>query len=188
MGVRTTCLDPRDVDVPYLPVVTVGAKFKGRGVITCTEFYEPFTHYIGGRTLPCLTPTCSACDNDRPRRYEGFVSVVWMVSRKHEIVRLTKPAMLGLKLGLEGRDFLRGQVLLLERKGTRNCGRLVASVEREALEISRLPPAPDLPAHLARIWRVDGMEVSKDETGYIRQLSAFVAEATAAQEAKHAQA
>jgi len=188
MGVRVTCLDPRSEDVPYLPVVTVGAKFRGRGVITCAEFYEPYTHYVGGRTLPCLTPICQACLMERPSRYEGFVSVVWIANRKHEIVRITKPAMIQLKLALSGSGSPRGRILQLERKGDKKTGRLACGVEPEQIEVSRLPQAPNLEAHLARIWRVDGMEVTSDERAYIAQLSAFVETSIEKGSSNHAEA
>lgn len=167
MGIRQTVLDPHEDDLPYMPVVTLGARFKGRGVITCSKPFECYTHFIGGRTLPCLEPECGACTAERPRRYEGFVSVVWIVGRKHEIVRMTRGAMLQLKSCSSTVDDWRGMVCEFERKTTRNNGRLLCSPHEGWIEGARLPAKPEIEQHLLRVWRIDGIRVSDDERGYI---------------------
>lgn len=174
MGVRTTCLDPSDNPLPYLPCVTLGVRFKGRGVITCDRPYECFTHFVGGRTLPCMEPVCAACSADRPKRYEGFVSVVWVTNRKHEIVRFSWNAMMQLKSQISNQDSLRGLLVQLERKTGRQNGRVQCLVEPISIEVAKLPQTPKLEEHLARIWRVDGISVSTDERAYVAQLSAFI--------------
>lgn len=186
MGVRTTCLSLEDDDLPYIPTVTVGAGFKGRAVVTCDVLYECFTHFIGGRTLPCLEPICHACLRERPKRYEAYVSLVWFSGRKHEIVRLTKGAVFQLKAGLLGRSTMRGSVLQIERKTERNNGRLTTRVEPEMLEIARLPAAPELALHLARVWRIDGMEVNNDTRAYIASMAEFLEKAEQAGKANDA--
>lgn len=186
MGVRRTVLDPNEDQLPYLATVTLGAKAKGRAVITCDEAYECFTHFVGGRTLPCLEPECACCTAERPKRYEGFISLIWIVGRRHQLVRMTRNAMMQLKSQTTPSSSLRGRVVLLERKGGRSNGRVEVLVEPETIEVSRLPAKPDLEAHLARIWRVDGLDVTKDERAYVRQLSAFTEESIAKGRAQNA--
>ncbi len=173
MGVRRHVLSPLETDLAYLPVITLGKKQRGRCVITSEEPYEVDVHWLGGRTLPCLESGCGACEAQRPKKYEAYLGVVWSTSRKHEILRLTKAAMFQLKSGLSGRDSIRGSVLAVERKGDRPNGRVIVTVEPLQVEIARLPQSPDLEAHLARIWRVDGIEVTKDERAYVTSLQAF---------------
>lgn len=174
MGVRTVCLDPNEDDLPYIATVTLGAKAKGRGVITCTEPYECYTHYIGGRTLPCMERDCGACAAGRPARYEGFVSLVWMAGRKHEILRMTKNAMFMLKSGMIDSNDYRGTIINVERKTGRANGRVVVFVEPVCIEIAKLPSAPKLEKYLSRIWRVDGIEVLEGDQAYIAQYTQFL--------------
>lgn len=176
MGVSRHVLNPLESDLSYLPVTTLGRKQRGRCVITSDDFYEVDVHWIGGRTLPCLDKECAACKAQRPRKYEAYLGIVWSTSRKHEILRLTKGAMFQLKSQLSCSDSPRGHVLSVERKGDRPNGRVVILVEPLQVEVQKLPASPDLEAHLARIWRVDGIEVTKDEGAYVASLSAFTDE------------
>jgi hypothetical protein len=186
MGVSRHVLNPAEADLSYLPVITLGKKQRGRCVITSDEFYEVDVHWIGGRTLPCLETNCEACKAQRPRKYEAYLGIVWSTSLKHEILRLTKGAMFQLKSQLSCSGSPRGHVLSVERKGDRPNGRVTILVEPLQVEISRLPASPDLEAHLARIWRVDGIEVTKEEGEYIRRLSAFTEETIEKGRANHA--
>jgi len=174
MGVREHVLEVGEQGLPFLPVITLKAKFDGRGVITCERAYEVDVHWIGRRTLPCLDGECQACLKQVPKKYEGYLSVVWMHNRKHEIVRMTRDAMLIFKSQLCSTDSLRGHVLHLVRKGVKSNGRVIPSVEPLEIETARLPKSPDLRAHLAKIWRVDGIEVDHDERAYVAQISEFV--------------
>lgn len=183
MGIRTTTLDVDQDELPYIPVVSIGKQFKGRGVVTCHKPFECFTHYIGGRTLPCLEPECGACIAERPRRYEAFVSLVWITGRKHEIVRLTRNAMMQLKSCTASVEDYRGMVVNLERKTQRNNGRVLCSPEDTWIEGVRLPAVPELEQHLLRIWRIDGIRVSDDEQAYIHSLQRHI-ETTIAKGAK----
>lgn len=176
MGVRRICLDPDDDALPYIPVVTIKPKFKGRMVITCTEPFECCTHFIGGRTLPCLEPECGACDAERPKRYEAFVSGVWVRDKKHEIIRLTTNAMYQLKDRMRGVVDYRGTLLEVERRGERKNGRVVVTVADGFVESARLPERPDLEQHLLKIWRIDGIRVSDDERAYIIALQRHMEE------------
>lgn len=186
MGIRLACLDPNEDALPYLELVTLRAGARQRGLVTCDKFLEVETHFIGGRTLPCLDEGCAACDLKRPRRYEAFASVVWSHNTKHQIVRLTRNAMLMAKSALIDVCSPRGYVLEIERRTARANGRLVVTVDPTIVPGRKMPDAPDLLAHLARVWRIDGMEVVGDEREYVAQLQAFVSEAVAKGGAKHA--
>lgn len=174
MGVRQHVLDVGEQGLPFLPVITLKAKFDGRGVITCDAAYEVDVHWIGRRTLPCLEENCRACLQQVPKKYEGYLSLVWIHNRKHEIVRMTRDAMLILKSQLLQQDSLRGHVVQLVRKGNKSNGRVIPSVEPLEIEQARLPKSPNLEAHLAKIWRVDGIEVNREERAYVAQLSEYV--------------
>jgi hypothetical protein len=186
MGINTTCLDPGDDHLPYVQIVTLKASQKGRMVVTCNQPYEVYTHYIGGRTLPCMGEDCAACAEHRPKKYEGFVSGVWAGSKRHEILRLTIAGMMQAKTAIPKLESWRGFVFDIERKGTRNNGRVVIHVQPQALESTRLPAGLELEDHLLRVWRIDGIRATDDERSYIFQYQQWLDEVREAKEKKDA--
>jgi len=186
MGVRTAVLCPGEEDLPYLEVKTLRAKGSVRCAITCHQLYECYTHFIGGRTLPCVEDGCAGCKAARPARYEAFASVVTLPDRKHQLLRLTRNAVLMLKSGVGPVTSLRGVFMLVERKGSRENGRLCVEVSSDTVPTERLPESPVIFAHLSRIWRIDGLEVLCDERAFVAQLQAFVDDVEASREVKDA--
>jgi len=173
MGIREVQLRAGDDDLPFVEIVTLKAGFTGRGYVTCDEPYEVMTHWVGRRTLPCLGENCGACQAHVPAKYEGYVSLVWSHSRTHQIVRMTKPAVLQLKNQTAQLPSLRGSILSFERKGKRANGRVLVRVEALVVESIKLPLQLDLRRHMIHVWRVDGIEVHQDERLYIHNLNEF---------------
>lgn len=176
MGVRRHVLSADEQSLPHLPLFTLPAKCNGRAIITCDEFYEVDTHFIGRRTLPCMDQNCKACEAKRPIKYEGYVSVVWMQNKRHQILRLTKPAMLQLKSQIPSQNSPRGVALQLQRRGDRPNGQVLVFVEPAQIDVLRLPEPPQLELHLAKIWRIDGIDVASDDAAYVRQLGVWIEE------------
>jgi hypothetical protein len=177
MGVATWQPDTLFDTLPHVEVRTLPAKAKWKGCLTCTELYLPDTHYIGRRTLPCMGEECVACLAGRARRHEGFASIVWQHNRRHEIVRLTPPAVSGILAAIGKGESCRGYVVELCRKGERSNGRVAVYVEREIFPVERLPASPPLDEHLARVWRIDGIDPTMGTAEYIAQLAAHLKKA-----------
>lgn len=174
MGVRTARLNPDDGRLAHLPLETLGAAREARLVVTSEGLYECFTHFVGGRTLPCLEEECAACGDRRPARYEAFLSAVWSGRKGHFIVRLTENAAADLLRAIPRPGSMRCHCVTLMRHGKRANGKLTATVETTPYEGSRLPAAPDLALHLSRIWRLEGLEVAGVPRLYVDQLKSLV--------------
>jgi len=186
MGINTTCLNPGDEQLPYVQIVTLRPSQKGKIYLTCDQPYECYTHYVGGRTLPCMTDGCAACEDRRPKKYEGFIAGVWAGSKRHEIVRLTIAGMMQLKQSIPQGESWRGTAVEIERKGIRNNGRVVVHVLQTIVEGSKLPAALPLEDHLLRVWRIDGIRATDSEQLYIRQYQAWLEEVAQFKEKKDA--
>lgn len=186
MGVRQHVAVLGRGSLPHVELVCLGAGQRGRCIITCEAPYEVDTHRIGGRTLPCMDSECQACRLQFPGKYEGYVSLIWVVSKKHTLLRLTKPAILQLKSQTTLRSSLRGTPILVERKGNRPNGRVLVQVEEHLIDPAKLPQAPDIPAHMARIWQIGGLDLSHDADEYLAQICNFTQKALEHREAKNA--
>lgn len=182
MGIFQRPLEPNDDGLPYMETVTLKPSFKGWGVFTCSKLFETRTHWIGRRTLPCLTPTCPACDAERPRAYEAFASILWASDKQHQIVRLPQGPVYQLKELLRGTDDWRGVGIEFVRKGKDRNGRIVCRLMERFVESARLPADPDLEAQLMKIFRIDGIRVSDDERAYIIALTRHIEETKLARE------
>lgn len=174
MGISTWKWDSGEPVLPYLPVVTLPARGDWRCLVTCEELFTPHTHWLLGRTLPCMGDDCGACVNELPRRPEAFCSVITAHNRKHQIVRLTREVASTLLRGVSDARPLRGTMFSLKRRGDRENGHVTATVEEAAFETCRLPSPPVLTLHLCRVWRLDGLSVNDDHKLYVAQVADFV--------------
>jgi len=182
MGIFRQALELSGDDLPYMETITIPAKFKGWGLLTCHELFETRTHWIGRRTLPCLGENCPACRDERPRAYEAFASIVWAKNKQHDIVRLPQGPVYQLKEQTKDLTDLRGLGIELERKGEEKYGRIVCRVNNKIFEGGRLPADPDIEAQLMKIFRIDGIRVSDNERSYIIALSRHIQETKQARE------
>lgn len=170
MGCATWSYNADEPEVPYLPVLTLPAKCEWKMIVTCEKLFLPHTHWLRGRTLPCMGDGCGACGAEMPRRPEGFVSVVASHNRKHFILRVTRDVAIVLLRHADARHPLRSTMFTAKRRGEKPNGHVQASVDDLQFEVARLPAAPNVELHLLRVWRVDGWEPSESLTGYAEQL------------------
>lgn len=157
-------------DIPYLPVVTLPAAQSWRCVITCDELYLPYTHWLSGRTLPCLGAECGACGAKKPKRPEAFASVATLHNRRHQILRLTREVASTILRHPLAAQSVRGICLELRRRGSKPNGHVAAILEEIPYEGSRLPASQVVALHLFRVWRTDGWEPTVDYGDYVAAL------------------
>lgn len=117
--------------------------------------YGVRTHYVEGRTQPCVDDTrgyCDHCQESKPRWYGYIAGLVPLVGRI-ALAELTFEAASNCPTLREIGTSLRGLHLKIERIGTNKRGRCVATFEPMRVRVN-LPPPVDIPAALCAVWGV----------------------------------
>lgn len=155
---------PANHSLPHLPLLRVKTAETIRGAITCLQIEGTDTHFMSNRTLPCIGEECGGCAQQLATRWEGYISV-WTTQGKHIITSLTPRAANNLLGTVADPCNLRGLFVTIERQGRRPNSPLNARCEQPDVLTVKLPPLPNLRAHLCRIWGLAlGPEQLDDET------------------------
>lgn len=157
---------PAKAELPHLPLMRLPAKGDWLLGITCWELFQVETHFIGRRTLPCVTENCPGCEAKKPRRYEAYLSGIRAHDKRHILVALTPGAAHQLLDAVSSETQLRGHVIRLVRQGTRPNGMLRLELQDHMLDQSRMPNAPDLEKHMLAIWGLDQSHTAQDHGAY----------------------
>jgi len=136
-------------------------KGKAGGIVTSTSIVGCFTHYFGGRTIPCEGATCKACGEGIGNRWHGYVGVYCMRSRKHGIFEFTAKASLPFQAYIELTGRLRGCEMVSERKGYRGNSPVIITCSPANLEGIDLPEPPNLKKILSNIWGLPSSAVKR---------------------------
>lgn len=161
---------PESSRLQHLPLQRLGPKANLRAAITSPDVLGVWTHFMSGRTLACLQGDCPGCEANLPQRWEGYLGVLIAETRRHIILALTPGAAIGIADTAPDPHNLRGLVLIAERMGKRANARLRARVEELDLSQVKLPPIPDLKAHLMHIWGLDQAHFNQDNPDYVNRL------------------
>ena len=139
-----------------IEVLRVPAGASWRVVVTGNRVAALRTHYVDGRTVPCLLPwdeMCQACNRGLSWRREGYFSA-WVLSRQvAAVVALPDKALETLELLHADRiasGNLRHTGLLLERKGESRRAPLILSWFGDSIGLVGAPV--DVPLVLCRAW------------------------------------
>lgn len=166
MAIRTYDSPPPESDRPHLPIVRVPASGNIRLAITCFELLQVPTHFMGRRTLPCLDHHCPGCADQRPARYEAYVSGIRSGDKRHCIYALTPGAARLLLSGVPNPTQLRGHIIEIKRAGRRPNGTLRVDHDEHMVSADKLPPAPNLMEHMLHIWGLDSSHLANDHPEY----------------------
>lgn len=148
--------------LPHLPLERVKPASQIHGVITCNTYLGVWTHFIGGRTLPCTAPTCPGCEAQRRKGWEAYLSIWTNKPSRHIIAALTPGAALQLTDAAPDPGQLRGNWITIRRHGSRPNGKLLVELQLVEVNVGCLPPPPDLKAHMYKIWGLDVDEMPDD--------------------------
>lgn len=184
MPIRQPDRPPIRATRPHLPLMRAPKGALWKIAITCWEILQVETHFMGRRTLPCVDEDCPGCRDQKPRRYEAYLSGVLAGVQKHILVALTPRAANDLLTGVIPPNQLRGHIIILRRTGTRPNGPLSIEVTEEMLDANRLPPAPDLLAQMLDIWGLNQSHQAMDDGAYaqaVKRLAESQEESTDAQ-------
>lgn len=148
--------------LPHLPLERLKAGKKICGAITCLTPYDQHVHYLGGRTLPCAPENCPGCTAERRRGWELYVSLWTPKPSRHILTALTPAAALNLSDQVADPSNIRGWWLEIERVNVRANAKMIARVIAPDDRPMNLPPAPNLKAHMYKIWGLNPDEINAE--------------------------
>jgi len=122
--------------------------------ITSERLLGCLTHWWGGRTSPCETPHCDACNHGSPTRWHGYLGLYDERTRGLALLELTDSCDDAIRDAIKLYGSLRGcRIKAYRAKASRN-GRVILEIRAPAIDVAALPAAPDVPATLAMIWNL----------------------------------
>lgn len=145
-------VDPRGNCLPLKRTPT-GRPIKG--IITCHDLAGTPTHYFHGRTIPCDSEKCPACDEGVPWRWHGYVSLYLPTSHHHVLFEFTAKPSEVLKTYRLAYGTLRGCILTARRANLAPNARVIMTTERADMERLALPEPPNIVQALAIIWNIE---------------------------------
>lgn len=157
---------PTPKKLPHLPLIRLGAGASLKCAITVPTAIGIDTHFFHRRTLPCTGENCPGCADGRPKRWEGYVAVWTAAPSRHVIIALTPGVAADLQAIAGDNANLRGRLVLFARLGKRTNGRVTITAEDNIVPTEKLPPEPDLRAHMVHIWGLDQSHVGQDAPDY----------------------
>jgi len=136
-----------------------------RAVITSDQFYVCWTHFWGGRTVPCERPNCEACDKLSPARAHVYLSAYTIETNEHFIFECTTAAAEPFQAWIQTYGTLRGCLFQANRpKRRRNAPVQILTKPADQTKIT-LPKPPDIPLAMATIWQIPGAAVQSSPAG-----------------------
>jgi len=127
-----------------------------KGLITCDDLIGCYTHWWGGRTVPCEGETCEACKNNSPSRWHCYLSVLESGTHDHFLFECTGKAALPLIAWREEHGTLRGVLMTAFRPKRKRNARVEMILKAYDCRNTRLPQPPDLIRALSVIWQLPG--------------------------------
>lgn len=122
------------------------------GIITCADLIGTNTHFYGGRTIPCETPTCKACSEGHPYRWHSYISALDPKTHQQYILELTAGTTLPLVNYRNAHGSLRGCCFRATRANWAKNSRVTLQLKPADLTDLILPPPPQLDRCLAILW------------------------------------
>ncbi len=135
-----------------------------KGLITCNAVIGCYTHWWGGRTVPCEGKTCEACKANTPARWHCYLSILESGTRDHFIFECTGKAANPLIEWLSTEPTLRGVLLYAHRPKRRRNSRVEIILTPRDNRDTIIPTAPDLVQAMSVIWQLPGTALKTDRT------------------------
>lgn len=123
-------------------------------VITSDDLLGCATHFYGGRTVPCEAPDCTACLDQIPWRWHGYVAAIDIATYEHFIFEMTAQATDALVAYRAKHGTLKGCKFEATRAHNRPNGRVRLRCKPADLQQMSLPPAPDIARALNILWNI----------------------------------
>ena len=134
-----------------------------RAIATCETLHVCWTHYWGGRTVPCEKPQCEACEALSPARSHCYLSAIDPATRDHFIFECTAGAAIPFQEWIATYGTLRGCFFQAIRPKRRRNSRVEITCKPADQTKITLPTSPNIPLAMAVIWQIPGAAVQASE-------------------------
>ena len=131
-----------------------------KAVITCVDLIGCYTHFWGGRTVPCEGEDCEACRAQSPSRWHCYLSALESSTRDHFLFECTAKAAQPLVEWREAYGTLLGCFITAHRPKRRRNARVEIICKPIDLTKITLPKAPDLILAMSVIWQLPATALS----------------------------
>lgn len=143
------------IECRTMELVRTPARGELQAVITSADLIGCPTHFYGGRTVPHEAEACPACADGHGWRWHGYVSCLLRGRREHVLFEFTAQASDALRDERKQYGTLRGCWFRAKRLNDRPNGRVLLQVMDKRPTDIVLPPAPDIPKQLCKIWGIN---------------------------------
>lgn len=126
-----------------------------RGMITCEKSLGTFTHFWGGKTVPCGDSLCDACEGKAAKRWHSYFSLWTPAPSKHLLVEIPLAAAEELWAWEDRHASLRDTHVTLARRADRDNGRVTITFSLAHAGQLALPSPPDIEQQLRVIWGLE---------------------------------
>lgn len=134
------------------------------------DIFGCYTHFFRGRTTPCRTDSCEACDRKITPRYHGYICTVDIKDSTPTILEFTGPAALQFDQLRKEYGTLRGVQIIVGRANKRPNSRVNIVGQGVYAQPQKLPAEIPIWPLLAHIWGLDreapiGIEDNPEDDG-----------------------
>lgn len=150
---------PPEETPAFVPVVRpVSGCAAVRGIVVSTHAIACWTHWIDGRTVPCLAnpARCLPCDQGHGRRRKGYLLVLMRGVERLALLELTEQVLRASPSLIQPTAGLRGKPFEAKRLGQAKNGRVVLTLGQYVPGTSQLleglPGSEAIKPLLCRIW------------------------------------
>lgn len=130
-----------------------------RAIATSNDLHICWTHFWGGRTIPCEKPDCEACHAMSPSRAHCYLSAMDPATRDHFIFESTAGAAQPFADWIATYGTLRGCYFQAVRPKRRRNSKVEIICKPADLTKITLPAPPDIPIAMCTIWQIPGASV-----------------------------
>jgi hypothetical protein len=134
-----------------------------RAVITCNELLGCYTHWWSGRTVPCESPHCPACEENTPARWHAYVSCFDPKTHEVFLFECTACAARALEHYYNSFGSLRGCLFTATRPKRRRNAKIEILTQPADLSNLTLPQPPNLEKALAIIWQIPANAIDTNQ-------------------------
>jgi len=163
-------------DIPpgtALPIWRPSARGQNGSIITSPDWIGLYTHWHGGRTVPCRRQRCKPCEEKLGRRWGGFIGL-WNPRSGSQVLWHFPPGVVPtLTAALKQRGTVRGLEAVILRTNARPNGPVLLRLLGNDQQGMVIPDAPMIWHCLCRIWQLESP--MEDMTGAVPQSVPFSA-------------
>lgn len=143
---------PREAAAFAFDLIRTPTKGKLSGTVTSDNLLGTWTHFRERRTRPCQGDDCPHCKDGISRRWHGWLTMILLKLNNHVILEVTAQAAERILKWKEDHKSLRGVTVHLWRPQETANGRIAVYLEHRAVDLDKLPLAPNLHEALLFIW------------------------------------